>query len=396
MQILKPQLHAVWVTAAFVTAVLMLAVRSNSQAQDVSATQGVAAGGDINAHDIIIKHGLDETEVAKLLQGLLEKDRKDESEIAKLLAEYAGKLSVTEAAVKRFFSILGEKEVPRDQLLEKFAEIAGRHLGIQAELGPQRVSDPDAEALRRQASRAFGAGDYDGAAALLATLQARQVQSLTAIQAQLDERKREVAITSFERGQIALAQLDYLKAAEHFESAVRLLPSEDRERRAFFQGQQAYALYRHGIERQDHGQALPRAIEIYRNLLAVYTRALPQQWAATQNNLGATLSDQGTRTSGEAGATLLAEAVRAYRAALEVYTREQLPQQWAATQNNLGTALKEQGVRTRGMVAQQLFREAIEAYRKALEVFNFPGLSAYADIVKGNLDEAQHLIAEQE
>ncbi|WP_200344383.1 hypothetical protein [Rhodovibrio sodomensis] len=35
----------------------------------------------------------------------------------------------------------------------------------------------------------------------------------------------------------------------------------------------------------------------------------------------------------------LEDAIDAYRAALEVYTRERLPLAWAATQTNLGTAL---------------------------------------------------------
>ena len=38
----------------------------------------------------------------------------------------------------------------------------------------------------------------------------------------------------------------------------------------------------------------------------------------TQNNLGVALQEQGIRTGGEAGAHLLAEAVTAYRQALEV------------------------------------------------------------------------------
>ena len=56
---------------------------------------------------------------------------------------------------------------------------------------------------------------------------------------------------------------------------------------------------------------------------------LPQDWAMTQNNLGAALSDQGIRTGGEQGRALLADAVKAYRNALQVYTRDQLPQEWA-------------------------------------------------------------------
>ena len=68
----------------------------------------------------------------------------------------------------------------------------------------------------------------------------------------------------------------------------------------------------------------------------------------TQNNLGVALRDQAARTEGPKGAELLAQAVSAYRSALEVYTREQLPQDWAVTQNNLGTALSGPGGSDRG------------------------------------------------
>lgn len=60
----------------------------------------------------------------------------------------------------------------------------------------------------------------------------------------------------------------------------------------------------------------------------------------TQNNLGNALQEQGLRTGGEAGAKLLAQAVQAYRAALEVYTREHFPPQWEKTQRNLTLALE--------------------------------------------------------
>ena len=48
----------------------------------------------------------------------------------------------------------------------------------------------------------------------------------------------------------------------------------------------------------------------------------------------------GERQGGAEGLRRLAEAVEAYRQALTVYTRDDLPQQWAATQNNLGIALQ--------------------------------------------------------
>ena len=40
-------------------------------------------------------------------------------------------------------------------------------------------------------------------------------------------------------------------------------------------------------------------------------------------------------------AQYLQQAVDAYRSALQVWTREQLPQDWAVTQNNLGAALQD-------------------------------------------------------
>ena len=100
------------------------------------------------------------------------------------------------------------------------------------------------------------------------------------------------------------------------------------------------------------------------------TRAeLPQDWAATQNNLGTALQEQGLRTDGEAGRALLEQAVSAYRAALEVRTRAELPQDWAMTQNNLGIALQEQGTRTDGEAGRALLEQAVSAYRAALEVY---------------------------
>ena len=63
---------------------------------------------------------------------------------------------------------------------------------------------------------------------------------------------------------------------------------------------------------------------------------MPLDWATTQNNLGNALRMLGERESGTAR---LEEAVAAYRAALEEWTRERVPLDWAMTQNNLGNAL---------------------------------------------------------
>jgi transcriptional regulator with XRE-family HTH domain len=114
---------------------------------------------------------------------------------------------------------------------------------------------------------------------------------------------------------------------------------------------------------------LAQAVTAYRAALKVCTRAdHPVQWAITQNNLGIALQNQGSRSDGEKGTELLAHAVTAYHAALKVRTRADHPVDWAMTQNNLGNALATQGSRSDGEKGADLLAQAVTAYRAALKV----------------------------
>ncbi len=105
---------------------------------------------------------------------------------------------------------------------------------------------------------------------------------------------------------------------------------------------------------------LEEAVAAYRAALEVTTRErVPLDWAMTQNNLGNALQTLGER---EDGTLRLEEAVAAYCAALEVRTRERVPLQWAMTQNNLGNALGALGAREDGTLRLE---EAVAAYRAA-------------------------------
>ncbi|QLH37681.1 MAG: tetratricopeptide repeat protein [Defluviicoccus sp.] len=84
---------------------------------------------------------------------------------------------------------------------------------------------------------------------------------------------------------------------------------------------------------------------------------MPLQWATTQNNLGLALQTLGERESGTAR---LEDAVTAYRAALQEYTRERVPLQWATTQNNLGGALWTLALRTDDLAMLQEARAAVD------------------------------------
>ena len=81
---------------------------------------------------------------------------------------------------------------------------------------------------------------------------------------------------------------------------------------------------------------LEEAVKAYRSALEEYTRErVPLQWAETQNNLGGALWILGEL---EGDTVRLEEAVEAHQSALEEYTRERAPLLRAMTQNILGTA----------------------------------------------------------
>ncbi|MEO0389936.1 MAG: helix-turn-helix domain-containing protein [Pseudomonadota bacterium] len=137
------------------------------------------------------------------------------------------------------------------------------------------------------------------------------------------------------------------------------------------QNQLGIALQNRGIRTDgpQGAQLLADAVTAYRAALEVHTRAdHPVAWAMTKNNLAIALQEQGVRTDWPQGAQLLVDAVTAYCSALEVYTRADHPVQWAMTKNNLGNALRDQGMRTDGPQGGQLLADAVTAYRDALEV----------------------------
>ena len=81
----------------------------------------------------------------------------------------------------------------------------------------------------------------------------------------------------------------------------------------------------------------------------------------------------------------LEQAVQAYRAALEVRTRERVPLDWAMTQNNLGAALRTLGELESGT---ERLEQAVQAHRAALEVFTVEDLPLHHNKAQNNLQNA--------
>ena len=112
----------------------------------------------------------------------------------------------------------------------------------------------------------------------------------------------------------------------------------------------------------------------------------PTDWARTQNNLGNALGDLAAPVEGPRAAELLQEAVEAYRAALQVCTREQLPQRLGHDPEQPGQRPTRPGGRW-GPAAAELLRQAVEAFRSALEVYTRQGL---APVLGDNPEQPGH------
>jgi tetratricopeptide (TPR) repeat protein/pimeloyl-ACP methyl ester carboxylesterase len=136
---------------------------------------------------------------------------------------------------------------------------------------------------------------------------------------------------------------------------------------------------------------LNEAVEAYRAALQEYTRKRkPLLWAATQNNLGNALCTLGER---ERGTERLEEAVRAFREALQEFTRDRVPLDWAMTKSNLGNALKILGGRQNDTA---LLEQAVEAYRAALLEYARERLPLDWAMTQNNLGTALKILSEDQ
>ena len=281
-------------------------------------------------------------------------------------------LGITQAALDQFFNDLGRKKIPPEQLDHELRDIAKNYLDLKAKLATLSSEDPEVAKLTQQARQAVDAVNFSLAEWLFNEASQRDEQAAQHLQQVATIRLISAAATQAANGDLHMVQLNFVKAQAYYQKALQVLPSFDKEHRGQYLLRLGISLRGAGIRTKgaDIQKFLRESVQAYRDALTVYTKeALPQDWAMTQNNLGAVLGDQGTRVGGEAGTQLLAQAVEAYRDALTVYTKEALPQDWAMTQNNLGTVLQQQGSHATGEAGTRLFAESVTAYRAALTVY---------------------------
>jgi len=112
-----------------------------------------------------------------------------------------------------------------------------------------------------------------------------------------------------------------------------------------------------------------QASTAYRAALEVFNRQNnPDRWARTQWALGAVLFAQSQTAAPNQSTDLLDQAAAAYTGALEVITMQTSPQDWGNMQTTLGQIRGAQGVHSSGPQAKEFFTQSAEALSAALQV----------------------------
>ena len=108
-----------------------------------------------------------------------------------LFAEYVKKLALTEEIVERFFTILEQRQTPRDEWDRKLQEIAAQYKELLRRLEFVQSEDPRVLELKAQARQAIEAGRFDEAETRLKQAEARDLRAIEQLEAAAQKRRRD-------------------------------------------------------------------------------------------------------------------------------------------------------------------------------------------------------------
>jgi len=201
----------------------------------------------------------------------------------------AKELGVTENAVKNFFKIIEQKEVPKEDWDFTLRQIATRHKELLSRLKQfNLLIDPEIQELRLKAKQVINNVDYDSADKYFDEALERQMTCITNAEKQLTNCKLSVAEMKVDKGDLELIRINYKAATKLFKEAVELVPDSHELKKSEYQLKWGEAAYSSGL--YDESQI---ALE---QCLAIRERLLPKDdtdIATTLNKLAALYESQG-------------------------------------------------------------------------------------------------------
>jgi tetratricopeptide (TPR) repeat protein len=272
-------------------------------------------------------------------------------------------LNVTKDALHGFFAILGREAIPADELKDRLLEIADTHIGM---LKRSSVLEGDISLNRQNlldAEAAIRSGKYDSADKSLEKadqeeqnqIRIAEEEAAKALAAVMRHRERSAAIQQ-RRGEIRLAQLDYLGANGFFSRALELVSGTGSSLEPALTTRQAETLYRLGRDKGDN-DALIRALSLFKQTHSRYLSTMPPAQAGwLEARIGMTLRLLGERQPENAD---IFGAVEAYRSALSNFQKAGATLEWGRVQVYLGNAFHVLAKRELGV---QSLKQALAAY----------------------------------
>ena len=151
---------------------------------EVQAEGGVAVGGDVVQSTVTVVNGMPHEIVVALVRSLSSSDRETQAQaLALLRAQLPEEAALNAEAVATMLGILGEKQVPPDQLIPTFEMVARRHVEMLVRLQALDPDDPEVARLVKQAETAISIGRYNEAEAFLVRAEETDLAALRRVQA---------------------------------------------------------------------------------------------------------------------------------------------------------------------------------------------------------------------
>jgi uncharacterized caspase-like protein len=249
---------------------------------------------------------------------------------------------VTMDSVYGMFRALGD-EAPKDpeQLAKLLQEQVAKIKELESERAAIKASDPEIIRLAALADQATSEGAVETALKLHEEAKARVQEISTTIdtaEADIKARRLEFADVYARSAKANFSAFKYEQAAKDYEEAYNQVERWDDFMAWSYRGNQAVALMESGWK-GGATDSLRKSADLARDILALSEKLDDRaNWALSQTFLGNTLMTLGQRVNDQ---QTIAGAIKAYEAALTVYTQADYPIERRDVLQNLAGAVKQ-------------------------------------------------------
>jgi len=143
-------------------------------------------------------------------------------------------LGVTESALKSFFKILEQQQVPSEDLDSTLREIAKRYKDLLVKVGTLNSNDESINLLIKRAEQALENGEFDKTESLFNLAKKQSLESAKKRKALIEEQQVlyeeemfSAALSAEANGELKMTQLAYKEAGEYYQEAADLLPKAE-------------------------------------------------------------------------------------------------------------------------------------------------------------------------